>query len=492
MRYAVVSDIHANLPAWNVVYTDVQSSGADEIICLGDVVGYGPTPADVLEKVYAQVHHFVLGNHDAVVGGKLNTDHFNAKARSAIEWTRQHLDDQAVTFFRECPYVLAGPNFRCSHGDPSSPSQFRYVLEPDDALRVWGDCEEQVVFIGHSHVPGIFVLGDSGVPHWLDPQDFALEAGKRYIVNVGSVGQPRDGDVRACYVVYDVESESVNFHRVAFDLEAYRQELEGSSIPVQTAHFLQVAESAAPPPLRDMLDFHPLDKPDPAAGDVTVRTLEVAVRAARRWRLGALILALLSVVALTVGAYLWLTRPPKLTVYPAAGSAQAALTPPDVEADCFGTPEIIGTVSRENCLAQWTVKVTDPDSQAVATELVKPRKTSAEKVVAFRLTSRQPTLVSVQSEPVVAEAGMRFRVHGTFKALQPVVGHLKLCLEQELPNGLIKPLVEHPIEECDPDRFRERGATSKELREAGVLRWVLQGEFTGDVLVHSCQMTRKP
>ena len=223
MRTAILSDVHANLQALNVVLTDIFSVGVDRIISLGDLVGYGPQPAEVLEVAYARLGHFVLGNHDAVIAGRMDPGVFNPAARAMIDWTASRVAGKARAFLATQPYILTGTAFRCSHGNPASPATFAYLLEAADASAAWSAAPEPCLFVGHSHVPGLYVLGPSGTPHWLAPQDFAFEEQKRYIVNVGAVGEPRDGDVRASYCIFDEERREVFFRRVAFDLEAYRR-----------------------------------------------------------------------------------------------------------------------------------------------------------------------------------------------------------------------------------------------------------------------------
>ncbi|MFW5803129.1 MAG: metallophosphoesterase family protein, partial [Verrucomicrobiota bacterium] len=191
MIYAVISDLHANRQAVNSVLTDIDANGADAVICLGDVVGYGPAPAAVLQTVHARVDHILLGNHDAVVGGRLDPGCFNPGARKIIEWTAGQVDGKARTFLGSLPAVLTGDGFRCAHAEFEMPLRYSYILEEDDAAASWSVCEEQLLFVGHSHRPALFVTGQSGRTYQLDAQDFQAENGKRYIVNVGSVGQPR-------------------------------------------------------------------------------------------------------------------------------------------------------------------------------------------------------------------------------------------------------------------------------------------------------------
>ena len=222
MRYAFVSDIHGNLPAWNTVLADLAVHRVDRIVCLGDVVGYGPQPAECLRGVYAHVHQMVLGNHDAVVAGKMSAESFNDRAQRMIEWTQTRLGENARALFSSLPLVLKGPGFRCTHGDFTDPAVFNYVRTEDDARANFAAVPEQLLFCGHTHEAAVFLTGESGNVYKIEPQDFELEEGKRYLVNVGSVGSARDGDPRASYVIYDEERRGIYFHRVPFDFGAFR------------------------------------------------------------------------------------------------------------------------------------------------------------------------------------------------------------------------------------------------------------------------------
>ena len=129
MRFAIVSDLHSNLQAWNAVLLDIRSQKLDRIICLGDVVGYGPDPAEVLRSVHANVNHLVLGNHDAVVCGKMDETLFNESARQIIDWTRGQLNREARRFLGSLPLSLDAGLFRCAHGDFSEPGAFNHATE---------------------------------------------------------------------------------------------------------------------------------------------------------------------------------------------------------------------------------------------------------------------------------------------------------------------------------------------------------------------------
>ena len=301
MRFAVVSDIHANLQAWNAVHIELCSLKVDRIICLGDLVGYGPNPAEVLQAMHSQVHHFVLGNHDAALCGKLSEDLFNDRARSILDWTRAQVGPEALGFLRGFPLTLDGGLFRCAHADFGRPGAFNYVIEPADAVASWQAVKAQLLFVGHTHRPALFVLGASGTPHAVPPQDFELEQEKRYLVNVGSVGQPRDGEARAAYCIYDDAARAVFWRRVPFDLDAYRRAVREAGIDEQASYFLQHDPRAAAPALRSVLNFTPARTPQQAARDVVeVQAIAVLQRRVATWqrRFGLL----LAVVLVAAGA----------------------------------------------------------------------------------------------------------------------------------------------------------------------------------------------
>ncbi len=257
MRYAFVSDIHANLAAWDAVLQDIQAAGVDEIVCLGDVIGYGPEPAAVLESVYADVQHVVLGNHDAAACGRISLKQFNRDSSRILEWTKTQLNEAAFNFLRELPLVVQGDNFICTHADLSAPAEFHYVFQPQEATSCWEACLEQLVFIGHTHIPGVHMIGEMEVPHWLPPQELRCNKAMRYIINVGSVGQPRDGDLRACYCIYHTDKEMVSFRRVLFDVETHVARLREKRLPIHPS-MLDGQVSNPGERLRNM-EFHPVD-----------------------------------------------------------------------------------------------------------------------------------------------------------------------------------------------------------------------------------------
>ncbi|MGC6565375.1 MAG: metallophosphoesterase family protein [Akkermansiaceae bacterium] len=242
MRYAIVSDIHANMQAWKAVLADACARRADTVICLGDVVGYGPKPAEVLESVRSITNNFVMGNHDAAAVGMMDYSIFNDHARQAIEWTMVELDNEAKGFLSSVPLAIEAGEILFVHAEIAEPGRFGYIDNVDVAKQNFEGKEHLVTFVGHTHLPKIFQRSKRGRVTELPDQDMILDPEKRYIVNVGSVGEPRNPeDLRACYLIYDDQARSVEFCRVEFDIPAYRMDLESTSLALRP-YFLRVYE----------------------------------------------------------------------------------------------------------------------------------------------------------------------------------------------------------------------------------------------------------
>ena len=243
MRYAVFSDIHANLQAWNAVLQDMRELEADVLVCLGDVIGYGPMPEEVLTAIRAETENFVIGNHDAAaVGVYINSDLFNPQAKEAIEWTREQLSEDSKQFLAGTPLTLETDEILFVHAEISEPSRFGYITDDHSASENLDSNEHFLTFVGHTHHPAIFARDEQGEINELSDQDCQLQEGHRYIVNVGSVGEPRDpDDVRARYVIYDTDTRELYFRRIEFDHGAYRRDLAASGLGV-VPFFLKVLD----------------------------------------------------------------------------------------------------------------------------------------------------------------------------------------------------------------------------------------------------------
>ncbi len=225
MKRALISDIHSNLEALVAVLNDIRQQGIDEVYCLGDVVGYGPNPRECIDKVM-DCKVCLLGNHDQ--GALFDPEGFNTGAERAIFWTRRQLENYGVNpadghrrwdFLGELPRIHKEPQMLFVHGSPRNPLN-EYVF-PEDIynrrkMEKIFSLIERYAFQGHTHVPGVFTTD----LHFYSPDeiDYEFELGdSKMLVNVGSVGQPRDGDPRACYVILD--GKHVRFRRVDYDME---------------------------------------------------------------------------------------------------------------------------------------------------------------------------------------------------------------------------------------------------------------------------------
>lgn len=368
MLYAIVSDLHANLIAWNAVLADLSAMKAQKILCLGDVVGYGPDPAEVLESVYRHVDAFVMGNHDAVVAGKMDAECFNDHAREMVEWSAERISERGRAFLGRQPLVLEAPGFVCVHGSLDEPAAFNYILSPEEALATFRATGKPMVFAGHSHQPGIAVLGASGVAHMLPPQDFALEAGKRYIVNVGSVGDPRDADPRASYCLYDDVSGIVSFRRVAFDYGALAARVKAAGLREDDIPLLRRDPLPKREPVRETLGFAPPTDEKAMARGVALRAeLDKLGRANRRLRVvvAVLLVALAAVAGATAG---YATRPVPPDFFPDGPLPPVeAIVPRDVGNQILPSiPSGDGRIPPGGSIDGWRYSLSDPERQRVS------------------------------------------------------------------------------------------------------------------------------
>jgi diadenosine tetraphosphatase ApaH/serine/threonine PP2A family protein phosphatase len=239
VRYAILSDIHGNLEALDAVLADA-SPRTDVVLCLGDVVGYGADPVACLERVAERAQGVVAGNHEHGVVGLLDLAWFNTRARAAAEWTRRQLDDDHRAWLATRPLVLEVDDATLVHASPVEPQDWDYLLTAEDGYEALSAFATRVCFVGHSHCPGAWSIGSSGPAHEPRAVEVELERGRRYLVNVGSVGQPRDGDPRATYAVWNVNDHRVTIRRVAYDVATARRKILAAGLPRSLAERLSI------------------------------------------------------------------------------------------------------------------------------------------------------------------------------------------------------------------------------------------------------------
>jgi predicted phosphodiesterase len=244
MRYLVVSDIHANLQALEAVLADARAAGFDHVLCLGDLVGYGANPEAVIERVL-QLNPLtvVRGNHDKVASGIEPAWDFHDQARQAIEWTTRVLPEQSLAALRALPAGPAEvtPGLWICHGAPFD--EDHYIFDARDASRAIAGGPPALTLFGHTHIPAAFAGARRGIDVLLpdlSPDDFDVQLiewdrERPMLVNVGAVGQPRDGDPRAAYGIVDTEKNVIEFRRVDYDIKTAQERILAAGLPERSA-----------------------------------------------------------------------------------------------------------------------------------------------------------------------------------------------------------------------------------------------------------------
>ena len=236
---AVLGDIHANLDALETVLADCREQGVTEYLCTGDIVGYNARPHECLEIVRGLGCPIVMGNHDHYVSSNQNLDDFNPHAAAVIQWTRGQLSDEEMEFLRGLPFVATKMGVTLVHATMDSPGAFGYVFDHLQAEAHFIHQKTPLCFHGHTHCPMIYEK-QIGAVYRIDAQDFSLPIGRKYFINVGSVGQPRDGDPRASYALYDPQARKISFRRIEYDIEAAQAKIREAGLPERLAERLAV------------------------------------------------------------------------------------------------------------------------------------------------------------------------------------------------------------------------------------------------------------
>jgi predicted phosphodiesterase len=238
MKFAIFGDIHGNYEALQAVLADAASKGCTHHICLGDIVGYGADPAACLETVQALACPTVKGNHDEGAANQSRLEDLNPLAQNALLWTRNQLSAEQRAWLSELKLVRQVRDFTIVHATLDSPSAWAYVTNRFDAMASFSYQFTQLCFYGHTHSPRIFerddtVRGARGL-------EVAIQRGTKYFINAGSVGQPRDGDWRSAYAIYDVAEQTVSIHRVEYDIDHAQQKILDAGLPPLLAERLSL------------------------------------------------------------------------------------------------------------------------------------------------------------------------------------------------------------------------------------------------------------
>jgi diadenosine tetraphosphatase ApaH/serine/threonine PP2A family protein phosphatase len=241
MRYAVLADIHSNLEALATVFRDIEvKGGVDEVWCLGDIVGYGPEPAGCIKLLREHNPVCVAGNHDLGAVGKLELTLFNPTAAAACSWTAEKLGPEDLSYLQELPMTVQKDDFLLVHGSPASPL-LEYVASNSIAEKNFSYFEGRYCLVGHTHVPLAYKQEENKVASIPLSSGIGLVLKKsRLIINPGAVGQPRDGDPRASYAIYDSEGSIFRVYRVEYDIRATQDKMMEAGLPVPLVTRLEV------------------------------------------------------------------------------------------------------------------------------------------------------------------------------------------------------------------------------------------------------------
>jgi predicted phosphodiesterase len=241
MNIAIFSDVHSNLPALEAVLKDMEAQGVDSKVCLGDVVGYNAEPAACLKKVREVCDCVIQGNHDQASATDMDLMDFNPLARAGIEYSRDHLSEPDRRYLRELPLVRVADGWTCVHASLYEPAEWVYVTSPLEAALHFHEQTTPIAFCGHTHRPMIWFVDDAGEIGIAKSREIIrLNKPRKYLVNVGSVGQVRDGDPRACYAIFDPETKAVRFRRVDYSVEDAQKKILAAALPPFLALRLQV------------------------------------------------------------------------------------------------------------------------------------------------------------------------------------------------------------------------------------------------------------
>jgi len=240
MRVLIISDIHANLTALDAV---LEAAGNfDATWCLGDIVGYGPDPDECVSRVRSLSNLTCLvGNHDAAVIDTIDIASFNLEARISVRWTQSVIKKSSLDFLKSLPDKTEVDGYTLAHGSPRHPT-WEYLLDTPTIAENFNHFDTSFCFVGHTHLPGIFQLdGEHQLPSHLVPDDFVpIQLTPRAIINPGSVGQPRDRNPLAAYGIFDTETYTLEYRRIAYDIQSVQARMRAANLPRRHIHRLEI------------------------------------------------------------------------------------------------------------------------------------------------------------------------------------------------------------------------------------------------------------
>ena len=518
MRYAIISDIHSNIQALQAILADIKKQNIDNVISLGDIVGYGPNPLEVIALLNGVLSDSILGNHDAAVAGYFPINKFNDNARASLEWTAEYLGKKELNYLSHQALEITFDNARFAHSNFSNSASFDYIISPNDALTSFNACEEQLLFTGHSHVPGIFVIGNSGVPHWLPPIDFQTEEEKRYIINVGSVGIPRDNDSRASYCIFDTESQDVFFRKVAFDRISFQNSLSTEGL-FSGFLFLQLPDVTDENKLPEDTDFkkpernvafNPLstDESKELMGQIEELNTNLTSLNRAHNRLLHFIILIILIFILGGGYFAFNTFAKKTfvqlrnTIFQKTSGKE---TIPAIyleipkskqkfkcEENIFPPIREKGDINIDKKLEYWNLNFS-PRYQNI--KIIESTDSKHKKYPTFEITSDSMKDITIFSAYALPKKNMRFKAYAQFKALNFDDGSVLFCMEYCLPDGTWKSLLQKNLTKLKTSK-RWLSASLTMLKKEPLLndypiRLSMKFRFKGKILIRKTILLRK-
>jgi len=231
MKYFIISDIHSNLEALTSILKQMEREKPDIKVCLGDIVGYGPNPDECTELVFSAFDIIIAGNHDQAVTGQYSTATFNPLARMAVEWSQTHMKNSNIIKLKSLEVITIKNDITFVHATPHAPERFGYILSQYEAKNNFPALSTSLCFIGHTHVPRIYMLSKNGEVEETWGKSIHLQKNNKYIFNVGSVGQPRDRSPLAGYAIYDSTPNTYEIKRLSYDIAAVQKKMKQAGLP---------------------------------------------------------------------------------------------------------------------------------------------------------------------------------------------------------------------------------------------------------------------
>lgn len=239
--FAILGDIHSNLEALEVVVADARKEGVTDFVCVGDVVGYNASPKECIKIVRDELHApCVQGNHDHYISNPaVRLEDFSPNAAIAVKWTRDQLDEEDLKYLANLPLTRPVMGFTLVHSTLDMPERWGYVFENDQATSSFNFQKTPICFHGHTHVPIVYELMGNVARH-RPAEDMTIRVGQRLFINVGSVGQPRDGDPRASYAIYTPSTRELKFRRLEYDIASAQERIKRAELPPRLWQRLEI------------------------------------------------------------------------------------------------------------------------------------------------------------------------------------------------------------------------------------------------------------